>query len=62
MPQLETDPDVLAVIEFMQNRLTADRLVPVSEAIVGLAPVLWGHFQRTEVRALSLAPTKPDCC
>jgi hypothetical protein len=52
--QLQTDPDVLAVVEFMQGRLTGDRLVPVAEALAGIAPALWGHFERSQVRALSL--------
>jgi hypothetical protein len=52
--RIETDPDVLAVVTFMQENLTADRLVSVAEALTGLAPALWGHFERSEVRALSL--------
>jgi hypothetical protein len=57
--QLEIDPDVKAVASFMQEQLTADRLVAVAEALAGLAPVLWGHFQRSEVRALSLRAEAP---
>lgn len=54
------DPDLEAVAEFMQARLTADRLVPVAEALAVLAPALWGHFERSELRALTLAAPSPD--
>jgi hypothetical protein len=52
--ELHVDPDVKAVATFMQEHLTADRLLPVANAVAGLAPALWGHFQAAEVRALSL--------
>jgi hypothetical protein len=57
--QIAADPDLLAVAEFMQSRLTADRLVPVAHALAGIAPALWGHLPSTEVRALSLQGVKP---
>lgn len=58
--QLQMDPDVLAVAVFMQERLTADRLVPVSQAIAEIAPALWGRFERSEVRTLSLVAAQPS--
>ena len=60
--QLQIDPDVKEVAAFMQAHLTADRLVSVSEALAGLAPALWGHLGRSEVRALSLVgdPISPS--
>ena len=60
MIPMETDPDVLAVTQFMQASVSADKLIGVSSAIAQLAPALWGHFDRSEVRALTLSIT-PVC-
>ena len=57
---LQTEPDVMAVLRFTQERLTADRLVPVSQALADIAPALWGRFERSEVRTLSLVPISPE--
>lgn len=51
---LEIDPDVKAVAAFMQANIAADRLVSVASAVEGLAPALWGQYDRAEVQALSL--------
>lgn len=56
---VELDSDVQAVAAFMQDNLTADRLVPVTEALAEIALALWGHFERSEVRALSLGRAPP---
>ncbi len=60
--EIAIDPDVQAVAAFMQEHLTADRLVPVAAAVAGLAPALWGHFQTSEVRALSLVHGPVTVC
>lgn len=52
--QLEIDPDVKAVASFMQQSIAADRLVSVATALGGLAPALWGQYDRSPVQALSL--------
>ena len=51
---LDIDPDVKAVAAFMQEQIPADRLVSVAIAIEGLAPALWGQYDRSQVQALSL--------
>jgi hypothetical protein len=50
---LKADDDVLAIALLMQERLSADRLVPVAQALACLAPALWGDPER---RALELTP------
>jgi hypothetical protein len=56
---LEIDPDVKAVAEFMQSRMRTDRLVPVVAALSKLAPALWGHYKSEEVIPLSLSCESP---
>jgi hypothetical protein len=52
--ELEIDPDIKAVAEFMQQTLAASKLVPVATAIGRLAPILWGHFDTAAVFPLQL--------
>jgi hypothetical protein len=47
---------VEAVAEFMQRNIPASKLVAVSDSIKALAPIMWGHFDREEIRALRLLP------
>lgn len=56
---IQSDPDLLSVVEFMQAEVPADKLVSLSLALSRIAPALWGHFQATEVRALTLGGAKP---
>jgi hypothetical protein len=51
---LEIDPDVKAVAEFMQGNLPASRLVSVASAVAALAPILWGQHQSESICSLSL--------
>jgi hypothetical protein len=53
---VDMDEDVKAVIEFMQRNIAASKLVAVSDSIKALAPILWWHFDREEIRALHLVP------
>jgi hypothetical protein len=53
------DPDVLAVIEFMQSRVRAARLVSVANAIGSLAVPLWGRYGSEEIAPLAVAPSLP---
>ena len=52
--QILIDADVQAVAEFMQTRMAAHRLVGVASEIAALAPVIWGHFPKTDVAGLRL--------
>jgi len=51
---LEIDPDVKVVAEFMQSNMSAAKLVGVATAIGRLAPILWGRFGTEEIQALVL--------
>jgi hypothetical protein len=59
---LEIDPDVKAVAEFMQSNMAAAKLVGVATAIGRLAPILWGRFGTEESQALSLVPKSISGC
>lgn len=48
------DTDVQAVVEFMQTRIAASRLVAVADGLAAMAPLLWGHFQPEAVQAIRL--------
>ena len=52
--ELEIDPDVKAVAEFMQSNMPAAKLVSVASAIAALAPILWGKYEAESVFALRL--------
>lgn len=54
---LKADADVLAIALLMQERLGADRLVPVAQALACLAPALWGQADVGQGRALELVPS-----
>lgn len=43
--QIELQPDIQEVAEFMQRNIPTSRLVAVAAGINGLAPLLWGHHQ-----------------
>gem|GEM_PF-4564557 len=48
------DPEVEAVLQFMQDRFSATRLVPIAEAVSALAPVLWGRYGREAIAPLTI--------
>jgi len=52
--EIHMDEDVQRVCEFMQANMSADKLKGVAEAVNHLAPILWGHYGRDPVAALSL--------
>lgn len=52
--QIETDPDVKAAAEFLQENFAATKLVPIVEALAALAPLLWGRYDREVVTTLEL--------
>jgi hypothetical protein len=56
--ELICDPDVQAVLEFMQERIPACRLVASAEGLPQLARLLWGHFPQESCRHLRLEVPK----
>lgn len=51
---IQMHPSVEKVIEFMECTVQADDLRSVAEAIAILAPALWGHLGKNEVRPLQI--------
>lgn len=58
--QLQFDPDVQAVAEFMQRNIEAARLVSVAAAVAALAPILWGRYAAEPVVPLALGEHQPS--
>jgi len=56
--ELVLDNDVRAVMEFMQQKIPAEKLLGVAESLPGLARLLWVKFQQEPVQAVSLVLTK----
>ena len=56
--ELIIDPDVRSVLEFMQERLPACKLVPVAKALLGMATLLWGHYSQEPCQILTLESPK----
>lgn len=54
-PELSLDADVKRVLSFIMSSVEVSKCVSVAEAVAQLAPLLWGHHERTELRALSLS-------
>lgn len=52
---LDCDPDVTLVINFMQARIAASRLVSVADGLAALAPILWGGYRPERVTVLRLS-------
>jgi hypothetical protein len=50
------DPDVQAVLEFMQTNIPADKLIGVSKGVQGMAQILWGHYADADVVVVSMLP------
>lgn len=59
---LEIDPDVKMVAEFMQERIAASRLRGTADGLAALAPLLWGKYQPEDIEVLRLAslPILPE--
>lgn len=51
---LAIDADVKRVAEYMLESVEAAKLLSVAQAVAQLAPILWGHHERLEVRTLAL--------
>ncbi len=52
------EDDVRIVLEFMQQKISAAKLVGVAEALPQLARLLWGQFQQEPFHAIRLTVTK----
>jgi hypothetical protein len=52
--QLTADKDVKAVLEFMQEKVPASKLVAVADQVSELARLLWGHYPADEITPLQL--------
>lgn len=59
MPEISIDPDVMAVLEFMQKKMPADKLVSVAENLAPIARLIWGHHPQQVIRAVTLFHPKP---
>jgi hypothetical protein len=51
---LKFDDDVLAVLDFMQTRIPAEKLVGVAGAVRDVAGLLWGRYAPQEVIAVQV--------
>ena len=58
---VEMDESLAAVASFMQATLPAAKLVSVAEALRALAPLLWGSYDREEIRPLALSQAPSPC-
>ena len=56
---LNIDPNLKAVAEFMQERLPANQLVAVANGLATIAPLLWGHYKGEEIVPLRLVSPPP---
>jgi hypothetical protein len=52
---LEMDDHVRLVAEHMARNIPATKLVAVADAIGKIAPLIWDHYEREELRALRLS-------
>jgi hypothetical protein len=57
---LITDPDIKAVLEFMQQKIPANKLVGVAERIPPMARLLWDVYPQQPCRPLAFDLPKPD--
>ena len=48
---LRTDPNMQAVLQFMEMNVEADKLIDVAMTIALLAPILWPKVERLERKA-----------
>ena len=60
--QLKLDDDLQVLIEFMQSRFSAQRLVSISDGLHTMARPLWGRYQSDVVVPIELIhdPIKPS--
>lgn len=51
--EFSVDSDVIKVLRFMEENVTCDKLCAVAAQVSQMAPILWGHFDATEIRPIS---------
>jgi hypothetical protein len=56
---IEVDNDVKAVLEFMQERVAAFKLIGVAERIPAMAKLLWDKYPQEPVEPISLRSVRP---
>jgi hypothetical protein len=59
--QIAVDEDVQAVIEFMQSRIQASKLVSVADSVPQMARLLWGQTPQEPCVPAYLMMPKPGC-
>jgi len=52
--RVEVDPDVQAVLEFLQDRVQACRLISVADGVAQMARLLWASFPQEPFVGVSL--------
>lgn len=52
--QFAIDGDVKAVLEFMQNNISASKLVGIAEKLPDMARLLWSHFPQEPFKPIRL--------
>jgi hypothetical protein len=52
---LEIDPDVKMVAEFMQEKIAASRLKGTAEGLAAIATLLWGRYEPEDIQVLQLS-------
>ncbi len=57
--ELSVDPEVQAVLEFMQTNLPACRLVAIADSLPQLARLLWGRYPQEPCDVITLSVAKP---
>ena len=55
------DPDVKAVVEFMDRHVPTSKRMGVANRLAEVAALLWGHYDPSDVHAMRLA-IEPPCC
>ncbi|MGA2896319.1 MAG: hypothetical protein ABSE27_01820 [Acidobacteriaceae bacterium] len=60
--KVEVDSDVQAVLEFMQDRVQAGKLISVAEGVMQMARLLWGSHPQEPCSAVSLVLPKTTAC
>ena len=56
---LNCDPDLAALVNYMQSNFAATKLLPLTEAVAKLAPAVWSQHGREELTPLMLAIVTP---
>ena len=46
----DIDPDVLKVLKFIEGNVECAKMCAVVEQVAQLSPLLWGYFDRKEIR------------